>query len=407
MQPTTLFLNFIHNKRFLKGDKQPVILLVLLTLMFGTACKEDKPAGNSNQYPAIATTFQGKIDPANLPDYAGQTVPAYITKDNGTTNPITNEKTTLGRVLFYDNKLSVNNQISCSSCHKQAFAFGDTAKRSVGVAGLTGRHSMRLINTRFSTERKFFWDERAASLEDQTTQPIQDHVEMGYSGTNGDPSFGDLRQKLSALPYYQELFKLAFGDATITEARMQIALAQFVRSIQSFDSKYDAGRATGTLDGNFFPNFTEQENMGKRLFVFPLGVGGASCGGCHLPPEFDIAPAAGNNGVIGVAGSPGETDLTNTRSPTLRDVFNSDGTLNGPLMHDASFTTIEQVIEHYNQIMEASRNPNLDPRLMRENGSLQSLELREDEKAALIAFLKTLSGSNVYTDEKYGSPFPE
>lgn len=387
--------------------KSAFLLSLLSILLLALSCKEEEPTGNTKTYPAIAEVFEGKINPAHLPDYAGQTVPAYITKDNGTASPVTNEKATLGRVLFYDTKLSVNNQISCSSCHKQSFAFGDTAVQSRGVAGVTGRHSMRLINTRFNNEGTFFWNERAATLEAQTTQPIQDHIEMGYSGTNGDPSISDLQEKLGALEYYKELFTLAFGDETVTEARMQIALAQFVRSIQSFDSKYDAGRAAGAVDGNLFPNYTAEENMGKRLFVFPLGVGGASCAGCHLPPEFDIAPAAGNNGVIGVAGNLGATDITNTRSPSLRDVFNPNGTLNGPLMHDGSFTTIEEVIEHYNQITEASRNANLDQRLIRQNGSLQSLELREDEKAALVAFLKTLSGSNVYTDEKYASPFPQ
>jgi len=96
---------------------------------------------------------------------------------------------TLGRVLFYDKQLSANGAIACASCHKQEFAFSDTAQQSVGLnGGLTGRHSMRLVNSRFADEVRFFWDERASSLEDQTTQPIQDHVEMGFSGENGNTS---------------------------------------------------------------------------------------------------------------------------------------------------------------------------------------------------------------------------
>ena len=102
---------------------------------------------------------------------------------------------------------------------------------------------MRLVNARFSEEDNFFWDERARSLEEQTTQPIQDHIEMGFSGTNGQPNLDSLIRKMQNIDYYQSLFTLAFNDNTITEERMQQALAQFVRSIQSFDSKYDTGRA--------------------------------------------------------------------------------------------------------------------------------------------------------------------
>lgn len=121
--------------------------------------------------------------------------------------PITDAGATLGRVLFYDKKLSVDNTLSCSSCHQQAFAFSDTAIVSKGIMnGVTKRHSMRLVNARFSAEKRFFWDERAETLEDQTTMPIKDHAELGFSGMDGRPTFQDLLKKLEALDYYQELF---------------------------------------------------------------------------------------------------------------------------------------------------------------------------------------------------------
>ena len=142
-----------------------------------------------DSYTNIKATFGTKIDPDNLANYAAQTVPAYITKDNGLANPITDKGATLGRVLFYDKNLSSNNTISCASCHQQANAFSDPNTASQGVNGPTGRHSMRLINARFANEGKFFWDERVASLEIQTTQPIRNHNEMGYSGTSGDEDF--------------------------------------------------------------------------------------------------------------------------------------------------------------------------------------------------------------------------
>jgi cytochrome c peroxidase len=195
----------------------------------------------------------GTIDLDNLFDYNGQVTPFYITKDNQPMdNMITDEGATLGRVLFYDKQLSLNGTIACASCHKQEFAFSDTAVRSVGFeGGLTGRHSMRLINSRFADDMRFFWDKRAESLEDQTTMPVQDHVEMGFSGTGGQPGIDSLLNRLASIGHYQQLFTMVFGDAEVTEARIQRALAQFVRSIQSFDSKYDAGRAIKTWEKNF------------------------------------------------------------------------------------------------------------------------------------------------------------
>ena len=119
-------------------------------------------------------------------------------------NRTTNAGATLGRVLFYDRRLSVNDRVSCSSCHQQQFAFSDTAKLSRGFAGgFTGRHSMGLANARFYANARFFWDERAASLEAQVLQPIQDATEMGMTLPN-------VLTKLSATTYYPALFAAAF-----------------------------------------------------------------------------------------------------------------------------------------------------------------------------------------------------
>jgi cytochrome c peroxidase len=348
----------------------------------------------------------GVLDLTRLSNYANQPVPAYITNNNTTPgNPVTDRGATLGRVLFHDRRLSRNNTVSCSSCHVQAHAFSDAAVASAGVNGTTGRHSMRLINARFSNEVRFFWDERATTLESQTTQPVRDHVEMGFSGSSGDPAFADLVAKLTAIDEYRVLFAMTYGDAAITETRVQRALAQFVRSIQSFDSKYDIGRAQVAGDAVNFPNFTAQENAGKQLFLNPQpppggGPAGAGCAGCHAPPEFDIAPNSLNNGVITKIG--GGTDLTNTRSPSLRDLLGPGGQTNGPFMHDGSFTTLAQVINHYNLI--PGNNANLDNRLRRPGGT-QNLNLTQQQKNDLAAFLATLTGSAVYTDEKWSDPF--
>ncbi|NDF99108.1 MAG: cytochrome-c peroxidase [Chitinophagia bacterium] len=386
------------------------LLFLIASLASLLSCQ--KNGENTDPYQAIKAQFGTKIDPANLANYANQTKPPYILKDNTGGNTITNAKATVGRVLFYDKQLSINNTIACGSCHIQKFAFGDTAVASLGVLnGRTGRHSMRLINARFSNEEKFFWDERAATLENQTTRPIQDHAEMGFSGQNGRPGLSDLLTKLKGIGYYQELFKFAYGDQNITEPRLQECLAQFVRSIQSFDSKYDEGRAVTPQDQQPFPNYSAQENLGKNLFLTipqfnTMGVrtgGGLGCAGCHAPPEFSIDPNSGNNGVIGNLGAPG-IDINNTRSPSLRDIAGADGNPNGPLMHTGQFRGLQAVLGHYGQINLATANTRLDPRL-RPNGVGQQLNLTQPEVDAVIAFMRTLTGRTVYTDARWSDPF--
>ncbi len=394
---------------------KPFKILPLFVIVFSIlSCNntnEENYTPITENYPAVNAEFGSSVDLNNLANYANQTVPAYITKDNSLLNPITDKGATLGRVLFYDKKMSSNNTVSCSSCHKQAVAFGDNSVASTGVNGTTGRHSMRLINTRFATESKFFWDERAATLEIQTTMPIKDHGEMGFSGTNGDLNFNALITKLSAINYYKELFKFVYGSEEITETKIQFALAQFIRSIQSFDSKYDIGRAGAPNDGAPFTNFTTQENQGKNLFLTPptfnaSGVrtaGGVGCAGCHAAPEFDIDPNTRNNGIIGNIVGTG-IDVTNTRAPSLRDLVKVDGTTNGQMMHTGVITTLQQAIGHYGTINIAPGNNNLDPRL-RPGGVGQQLNLTATEVNAVIAFLRTLSGTDVYTNTKWSNPF--
>ena len=388
--------------------KKTFFLLAVITSIFiAVSCSKTKTG-----YPAVEAKFGANINLNQLANYANQSKPAYITKDNTGANPITNAKATLGRVLFYDKQLSIDNSIACASCHKQNFAFGDTAIASDGVAGgLTTRHSMRLVNSRFANETKFFWDERAASLEAQTTQPIQSHVEMGFSGQSGRPSIASLLTKLQGLDYYNELFKFVYGDVAVTETRLQECLAQFVRSIQSFDSKYDIGRAQVPADNAPFPNFTTLENQGKGIFLTPpvfdaSGVrinGGLGCQGCHAAPEFDIDPNTGNNGVIGNLNAPG-IDINVTRAPSLRDLVGLDGNPNTPMMHTANFATLQNVIGHYGNINLANGNTRLDVRL-RPNGFGQQLNLTAAEVQSVVAFIKTLTGRAVYTDARWSDPF--
>lgn len=389
-------------------------LMIVCSLLFLlTSCNknEEDDYEEIDNYPNVVATFGENIDLTSLANYANQSVPNYIVKNNSGSNTITDKGATLGRVLFYDKNLSSNNTISCASCHQQVNAFSDVAVSSQGVNGTTGRHSMRLVNNRFAVETKFFWDERAINLETQTTMPIKDHGEMGYSGLNGDESFSGLITKLSGIGYYKELFKFVYGSEEITESKIQMALAQFIKSIQSFDSKYDVGRALAANDGQPFTNFTAQENQGKNLFLAPpvfdatgnRTSGGLGCAGCHAAPEFDIDPNTRNNGIIGSINGTG-IDINNTRAPSLRDLVKTDGTTNGPMMHTGVITTLQAAIGHYGTINLAPGNTNLDPRL-RPNGFGQQLHLTAPEVNSVIAFLRTLSGTNVYTDSKWSNPF--
>ena len=387
---------------------RPTVLLALC--LVGASCSSEAPPSTPARISAVEATFGGAIDLENLPDYANQPVPRYIRKNNSGGSQVTDRGATLGRVLFYDKLLSVDNTVSCASCHRQELAFGDDDQASVGVAGVTPRHSMRLVNVQFAEEVRFFWDERADNLEDQTTQPIQDHLEMGFSGLNGDPALADLLAKLENVGYYRELFTFVYGDTEVTEPRLQDALSQFLRSILSYDSKYDEGRLQTPDDREPFANFTDQENLGKALFVIPPSLdsrnvrleGGLGCTGCHRPPEFDIDPNMQNNGVIRTIAGTG-IDLFVTRAPTLRNVVKSGGSGNGPLMHTGDFD-LDSVLDHYD-LVSPDGNTNLDPRLHPQGIPLR-LNLTAAEKEAVKAFLATLAGTAIYTDPKWSDPFP-
>lgn len=368
---------------------------------------------------AVLATFGANINLAALADYVNQPVPNYIGPPLENGNPVTDRGATLGRVLFYDRNLSIDNSIACASCHVQSNGFSDLATVSNGVgSGQTGRHSMRLINGGFAHDGNGggastqFWDQRAATHEAQETMPIQDANEHGFSGQNGAPDFAALITKLEAIDYYEELFRFTFLDPDITEARIGQALAQFTKSIQSFDSRFDNGLAqTGNFNANF-PNFTAQENQGKTLFR-GQGTGGLNCAACHQQPEFTIDTGGnrGHNGVVGDAQDPLGFDFTNTRAPSLRDLVNDQGQLNGPLMHDGSLPTLRAMLDHYSNIPTPASEPartqflnTLDGRL-RDGNQAEQFNLTNAQKDAIEAFLLTLSGTNVYTDPKWSDPF--
>jgi cytochrome c peroxidase len=320
-------------------------------------------------------------------------------------NPITDTGATLGRVLFYDTRLSANGTVACASCHLQKNAFSDpSGKFSKGYEGKhTDRNAMPLVEARFYERGHFFWDERARTLEEQVLMPIQNKVEMGNDLTK-------LFDALAKAEEYPDLFRNAFGDSKVTKERTAKAMAQFVRSLLSYQSKYDEGVAKVRSRNEDFPNFSREENRGKQIF-------NQRCANCHMEGGQDAifsSQNTRNNGLDADIKVPdlGVADVTFDRnrvghfkSPSLRNIE-----FTGPYMHDGRFAKLEEVIEHYSTGIKL--HPNLDGRLANQaarpgGGSSQERGFRfsTQDKAALLAFLKTLSDKKFITDPKFSDPF--
>ena len=323
-----------------------------------------------------------------------QQQPLSTTDNTPASNPITDQGATLGRVLFYDPNLSANRTVSCSSCHVAEHGFSDDRVLSVGFeGGDTGRHSMGLTNARYYVGGQFFWDQRAATLEEQVLMPFQDQVEMGMT-------LETLVERVEGARYYPSLFEAAFGDTEVTPERISKALAQFVRSIVSVNSRYDQGRAQVAARSADFPNFTAQENLGKFLFSSPPPRGGVGCFACHQG-EGMVPATATTNGLDATITDAGYGEVTGLavhqgtfKVPSLRNIE-----LTAPYMHDGRFATLEEVIDHYSEGVQAS--PNLTGPL---SASFQ-FNMTDDEKAALVAFLKTLTDRDLVEDPKFSDPF--
>jgi cytochrome c peroxidase len=393
-----------------KANVMSLLSLLFTLLLLASSCQEDEPVLPQDESDQAVLRTYLNISLEAIPNYANPVLPAHYgpnvlnTDNSSTLNPLTDNGALLGRVLFYDKQLSLNQTVSCASCHLQSNGFTDARVLSPGFAGgLTGKHSMRLANARFYAGRSMFWDKRARDLEDQVIQPIKDHVEMGFDAAGG--GMPALVSRMKNLPYYPVLFRRAFGSEEITEDQLRRALAQFVRSIVSVNSKFDAGFSQvfnpATPGGGLglpFPNFSPEENLGKQLFLQPLAPGVGSCASCHTPPTFSLTPTSLSNGI-----NAGETVIF--KSPSLKNAG-----LTGPYMHGGQLATLEEVIEHYNSGIQDG--PALDPRLRmppppqtQQPPQPARLNLTAPQKAALVAFLHTLTDTDLITDARFSDPF--
>lgn len=359
------------------------------------------------------------ILPRQPEDYTSLRLPKHVVAadikqaDNSTKqNVLTNAGATLGRVLFFDRQLSRNNSVSCASCHVQQAGFSDPKPFSVGFdGGRTTRNSMGLANLRFTNLKGarpgFFWDERAATLEAQVLMPIQDQIEMGMK-------LDELEAKLQNLPYYPPLFASAFGTPEVTSDRLAQAVAQFVRSLVAWNSKFD--RAADAAGGNYsapFDNFTAQENLGKSLFIDGIGgVAEMGCAHCHIPPTFGM-PKAFNNGLdlkskdpgLGTLGKPSNDPFTPSNAGKFKASSLRNVALTAPYMHDGRFKTLEEVVEHYSRGVQPHENLGLAFAEERDRAATTGFRLTGEQSAALVAFLKTLTDETLISDPKFSDPF--
>lgn len=306
-------------------------------------------------------------------------------------NPLTVQKVLLGKMLFYENQLSLDNSINCSSCHNQLTGFSDSDQFSTGVGGtIGGRQAMPIFNMAWHGN-EFFWDGRAHLLRDQAILPIQNPLEMKETMSN-------VIQKLILDKKYRDQFKRAFGTNEITTERISLALESFMLSIVSDNSKFD--RYLAGLE-----TLTDSEERGRILFYgeynqyFPT-TSGADCAHCHSGNNFENDLYM-NNGLDEDAqfidfGRENATQLATDRAkfkvPTLRNIE-----VTGPYMHDGRFTTLEQVIDHYNENIKSSST--VDPALL--GTTATGLMLDAQEKIDLVNFLKTLTDPTFLNNPEY------
>ena len=343
-----------------------VSVLFLLLIVFQYCSKKDAT-------PVADTTTDPQPSLPATPYNYLQVYPAYLQTamalNNNTpaNNQLTNDGATLGRVLFYDKHLSKNNTISCGSCHKPATSFTDNVQFSKGFeGGFTTRTSMPLLNVSFYKSGKMFWDERSATLEDQVLQPIQNHVEMGLT-------VAELVSKVSALSYYPSLFTKAFGSTAIDSTKISKALAQFVRSIIPYQSKYDLVKQN-------LASFTPAEQAGEQLFLNatpPPPAPPATCAGCHTPPLFITSQPTAAFGLAD-ANDLGINNTGTFKVGSLRNIA-----ITAPYFHNGSVASLQALL----------------------TSNIPAHRVAPQDVQNIQAFLQTLTDQTTVAEARFSDPF--
>ncbi len=376
----------------------PILFLAFLVSL--TSCKKATEPVTINPY---HDAYEEASNYVNLPEKAydySVDFPQYLKNSAFRAPKIDNEKATLGRVLFYDKKLSKTNEVSCASCHIQELAFADGKKVSDGINDRqTTRNSIGLGSTvnfgaYYGTASffniNFFWDDRAKSVAEQATQSLASDLEMGMH-------MHEVVEKVKEnQKYYKWLFMEAYPDG-ITEDNVLDAIQQFVNSMGSYHSPFDEGMNTHNGDEMaYFDELSPLQNQGKNIFM-------QHCTSCHSKFAARSTVPTANNGLYMVYEDKGVGARDNNSAfdgvfkvPSLRNIE-----LTGPYMHDGSLETLEDVVEHY--ISGIKNHRNLASQL-KTNGH-PGLGLTEADKAPLVAFLKSFTDDSILTDERYADPF--
>lgn len=377
-----------------------IVLLVGITTMLAS-CKRDSLQNGE-------LTYKEPKLPETSYDYFNEAL-----KINGN-EFVENDVATLGRVLFYEKQLSVNNTVSCGSCHMQNFGFADGRQFSPGFELLnTPRNSPGIVNA--GAMESFFWDGRAHGLKNMVTMPVQNHLEMGIE------NFDYAVAKIKAIPYYKQLFEDAYGTDTVDKKKIATALTQFIASIVTVNTKYDKGMTQR------FANFNTSELEGQKLFTalscetcHSINLNGFGWSGGERFANIGLDTEYEDNGMYN-PNNPKRNNIVYKgmfKAPELRNIA-----LTAPYMHDGRFATLEQVIEHYNSGVK--NHPSLSWNFT--NGGLLNhmnrlpiefrrkidgkvndtwrLNLSSVEKKALVDFLKTLTDNDVIRNPMFSDPF--
>jgi len=304
---------------------------------------------------------------------------------------ITDDKATLGRVLFYDTRLSLHDDLSCGSCHLQERSFADDQQFSEGIDMTASvRNTPNINDLGWRATNFFFWDMREDDLQELALLPALNEDELGND-------LETIIERVGDTPFYPQLFINAYGSSDVTEERISDALEQFMNSMTTFNTRWDEAAA------NNFQTFSTDEFEGRELFEL-------NCAICHSPPNFTSSLVSfANNGLDSEFSNDGglgdvngnSNDLGIFKSPTLRNIE-----LTAPYMHDGRFETLEDVIDFYSDSLKTNGSSFAEVGLL-DIPNDTGFGFTDEEKAKLKLFLLTLTDEDFTTDPRFSNPFPQ
>ena len=383
----------------------------LAAVLFMTSCKETDNVEFIHYTDEDYALLSEKLNLPKLPPPYKAELPVHLSRFGLASAPVEAAEATLGRVLFYDKNLSSDKTISCASCHRQEIGFSDDRAVSIGVESRAGtRNSIALSSVAsFSayygsdinggSAIPFFWDNRAATASAQNIGSMTNPLEMNMTEH-------DIVEAVKAQDYYGPLFKMAYNNSEITSDRVSKAIAAFVNSMGSYQSRFDAA-ANAVVGNGFsfnstayetnFASFSAAENRGKTVYM-------NNCDSCHSQNFGRPVKFYANNGLDAITLDKGVGGITGASSeqgtfkvPTLRNIA-----ITAPYMHDGRFATLEDVVEHYSSGIKS--HPNLASEL-KDGSQPKKFNFSAQEKSDLITFLGTLTDDVFKTDERFSNPF--